>query len=123
MIELAEHLQVETVGDVLVVTFLDPELRMMLVESLRPHVLRTLDASQRKVLLDLRHVTFLESTALGLIVQVGAKLSRMGGRLVLCNVDPDVARLFTGPPLFPLAIDICPDRDAALRKLGGSPIA
>lgn len=119
MTELIDHLQTETVGETLVVTVMDRELRSDLVEIVRPHVLRLLDGSHRRVLLDLQHVAFLESTALGLIIQLGSKLSKLGGRLVLCGARSDVARLFTGPPMFPFAIEMYPDRPAALEIWNG----
>lgn len=119
MTQLSDHLQTETVGETLIVTVMDRELRSDLVEVVRPQALRLLDGSHRQVLLDLQHVAFLESTALGLIIQLGSKLSKLGGRLVLCGAHPDVARLFTGPPMFPFAIEMYPDRTAALEKRNG----
>lgn len=121
MFQLADHLQAETVGDVLVITFLDRELRSQLVEALRPHALQLLGGGHRNVLLDLSNVTFLESTALGLIIQLGSRLSAKGGRLELCGAHPDVARLFTGPPLLPFSFVLYPDRAAALQKLNAQP--
>ena len=119
MTQLTDHLTTETVGDTLLVTIMDRELRGDVVEFVRPHALRLLDGLHRRVLLDLQHVAFLESTALGLIVQLGSKLSKLGGRLGLCGARPDVARLFTGPPMFPFAVEMYPDRAAALQKWNG----
>ena len=119
MTQLTDHLKTETVGETLIVTMMDRELRGDLVETVRPHALRLLDGSHRRVLLDMQHVAFLESTALGLIIQLGSKLSKLGGRLVLCGARPDVARLFTGPPVFPFAIEIYPDCAAALQRWNG----
>ena len=116
---LTDHLRVDSVGGVLVVTLLDHELRSDLVEQIRPQALRLLDEGHRRVLIDLQHVAFLESTALGLIIQLGAKLSRMSGKLALCGARPDVARLFKAP-LFPFAIDLYADRDSALQMLNAS---
>lgn len=114
-------MQVERVPhDVVVVTLLDAELRSDNVETLRPALLSLVDDGDLRMVLNLGHVTFLESMALGLIVQLGSKLSHLGGWLHLCGVQPEMRRLFIGPPLLPIGFPLFADvSDAVAAASGG----
>jgi anti-sigma B factor antagonist len=51
-------------------------------------------ANRRKLLLDFSTVEFLSSAALGKFVGLDKKLKAVGGKLVLCNIAPQIAEIF-----------------------------
>jgi len=75
-----------TVGDV---TIFDLEGRLILddgFEPLRVALNRVIGDGQRKLLLNLAGVTFLDSAGLGLLVCKFVTLCRLNGQLKLCNL-------------------------------------
>ena len=119
MFSAAGHLRIEHRDGATVVSLLDREVRGGTVEVLRPSLLNLIDEGSRRVVLNLEHVAFLESSALGLIIQLGTKLSNIGVRLHLCGANADVRRLFTGPPLLPYGFPLFADADSAVAASGG----
>jgi len=64
-------------------------------EERLPHrVQRLIDSGVRQLVLDLRGVSYMDSTCLGEIIEVAQTLRRFGGRLTLINIPPRVQRLF-----------------------------
>jgi anti-sigma B factor antagonist len=63
-------------------------------ERLPRRVQRLIDSGVRQLVLDLRGVSYMDSTCLGDIIEVAQALRRYGGRLSLINVPPRVQRLF-----------------------------
>jgi anti-anti-sigma factor len=103
----------EAIDDTVVIS-LEGELDFAASAALRNRVDST---SGHAVVLDLRLVTFVDSSALRELLRARVDLEARGDRLVLAAVAPSVRRLFelthTGQ-LFETA----PTRDAALRLLG-----
>jgi len=61
-----------------------------------PQLERTLDACQaRLVVVDLRELTFIDSSGLHAIINAGIRARRSGRRLVLVRVPSDVERILT----------------------------
>ena len=110
-------LRIEPLAEAFVVTPNVSELRCGTIEPIRSALLTLVDSGARHVILNLEPVSFVESSALGLIVQLGAKLSRVGGRLQLCGVRPEVRPLFTGPPLLPFGFALFKDPQAAIAAI------
>jgi anti-sigma B factor antagonist len=99
-----------------VVIALEGELDLAAAEPLRNHVDSTTGSA---LVLDLRLVTFVDSSALRELLRAHAALRDAGGELVLAGVGPAVARLFeltrtTG------MLSLAPSVDEALRRLGAS---
>ncbi|MRJ75269.1 anti-sigma factor antagonist [Aeromicrobium sp. SMF47] len=53
----------------------------------------TMDVAHRTLVLDLGGVTFVDSSGLGSLLGVKKQQERAGGRLLLSNVSPPVARI------------------------------
>jgi|GEM_PF-3008673 len=109
----------EEVAGVTVASFRIPDLFEEYVEQIRPQMLELARQPSRRVLFDLAGVRFLGSAALGLMIQVAMKLTGHGGRLAMCNVSEDVARILRAPPRLVSACPIFPDRVSALQALAG----
>jgi anti-sigma B factor antagonist len=62
-----------------------PRLKWMLVDSLQ--------AGQTRIVLDLSRTTFMDSTALGVLVAVGRRLDERE-RLVIAGASPEVLKIF-----------------------------
>ena len=107
-------LRIEPLAGAFVVTPNISELRSGTIEDIRSALLTLVDSGARRIILNLEPVRFVDSSALGLIVQLGAKLSRAGWRLQLCGVRLEVRPLFTGPPLLPLGFPLFTDAQAAI---------
>ena len=48
----------------------------------------------RKLLLNFGNVEYLSSAALGKLITLNKKLQAVGGRLILCNIDPQIYEVF-----------------------------
>jgi anti-sigma B factor antagonist len=85
------HIAERMAGDVVV---LDVRGHMTLAEPeslLFAYVMRLMqDAGRRKFLVNLRHLTFIDSVGIGEIVRSYTHLARHGGMLKLCDVGPRV---------------------------------
>ncbi len=79
-------------GDVLVVAT-SGELDLATAPDLRTLLLAAIDGGQTSVVLDLRATTFLDSTALGVIIAAMKALDARGGRLVLVNDRRSITKI------------------------------
>jgi anti-sigma B factor antagonist len=89
-------LAVEDVGDVAVVNFTirkitDEQVIQLIGEQLFGLVD---DAGRRKILLNFGNVEYLSSAALGKLITLNKKVQGAGGKLVLCNIDPQIYEVF-----------------------------
>jgi anti-sigma B factor antagonist len=94
-------------------------------DSLRTELDRVYDAGASRLIVDLLRVTFLDSTALGVLVGAAKRQRALGGRILLVVDDPRTLRVFEVTGLdgvftlersLPAAIDA-----ATAAALGGRP--
>jgi anti-sigma B factor antagonist len=76
-------------GDYLVVSLRDKRLDAVIAVSFREAMLERIEEGQRKLVLDLSNVGFLDSSGLGAVVVVLKHLGQQGC-LYLCGVTPPV---------------------------------
>ena len=90
MTAASRHLEVEQIGDVTLVNFIDKKLLDEQTIRLIGDQLCSLvdEQGQRKILLDFSNVEYLSSAALGRFIILHKKAIAAGGRLVLYNIDP-----------------------------------
>ena len=69
------------------------ELDLHTVERLREKLADVIEAGGRRLLVDLTGVSFLDSTALGVLVDAARTLKSSQGQLVLVADDPRVSRV------------------------------
>ncbi len=90
------RLEVEDIGDITVVNFLDKKiLDDQNIQMIGEQLMSLVDELGRsKVLLNFGNVEFLSSAALGKLVLLNRKLSEVDGKLVLCNIDAQIYEVF-----------------------------
>src|SRR6195256_4586547 len=90
------RLEVEDIGDVTVVNFTDRKiLDEQNIQIIGEQLFSLVDESgRRKILLNFGNVEYLSSAALGKLITLNKKLQAAGGRLILCNIDPQIYEVF-----------------------------
>src|SRR4051794_1763322 len=66
--------------------FTAPELKQKLTEAI--------EAGKRRIVVDLTETSFLDSTALGVLIGTVKRLRSRDGALVIVNVDQNIAKTF-----------------------------
>jgi len=114
-VSLAIDLEVKQ--DVLIVR-LSGELDHHTAEELREQVTDVLEnRGIRHIVLNLRQLTFMDSSGLGVILGRYKQIKNVGGQMVVCAVSPTVKRLFDMSGLFKI-IRFEADEQFALQALG-----
>src|SRR5437763_1343031 len=90
------RLEVEHIGDVTVVNFVD---RMILdeqnIQIIGEQLLSLVDqVVLMKLLLNYGNGEYQSSAALCKLITLNKKLQAVGGRLILCNIDPQIHEVF-----------------------------
>ncbi len=88
--------------------FTAPELKKMLADAI--------EGGKTRIVVDLSDTTFLDSTALGVLIGAVKRLRSRDGVLVIVNVDPNIAKTFEITGLDQI-FTILPERDAAVSAL------
>lgn len=90
------RLEVEQIGDVTVVNFIDRKiLDEQNIQVIGEQLFSLVDEEGcRKLLLNFGNVEFLSSAALGKLITLNKKLQAAKGRLILCNIDPQIHEVF-----------------------------
>jgi len=90
------RLEVEDIGDVTVVNFVDRKiLDEQNIQIIGEQLFSLVDESgRRKILLNFHNVEYLSSAALGKLITLNKKINAVGGKLVLCEIDPQIYEVF-----------------------------
>jgi len=90
------RLEVEDIGDVTVVNFVDKKiLDEQNIQIIGEQLFSLVDeVGRRKILLNFGNVEYLSSAALGKLITLNKKLQSAGGKLILCNIDPQIYEVF-----------------------------
>ena len=90
------RLELEQIGDVTVVNFIDKKiLDEQSIQTIGDQLFSLVDQENcRQMLLNFGNVEFLSSAALGKLIALHKKLQAVGGRLILCNIDPEIYEVF-----------------------------
>ncbi len=110
------HLEVEDIGDVTVVKFLDREILDERTIQVIGEQLFSLvhELGRRKLLLNFGLVEKLSSAALGKIAALNKKAKALEGRLILCKINSTIYEAFKITNLH-TTINIQKDEQAALQ--------
>ncbi|WP_338451735.1 anti-sigma F factor antagonist [Niallia oryzisoli] len=71
----------------------------------------------RHIILNLEHLSFMDSSGLGVILGRYKQIKQLHGEMVVCAISPSVQRLFDMSGLFKI-IRLEPTEDNALQRLG-----
>jgi anti-sigma B factor antagonist len=108
------RLQTETIGDVLVVNFVDRKiLDEQNIQIIGDQLFGLVDQNQ-KILLNFSNVEYLSSAALGKLIALNKKVKAADGRLILCSIDPNIYEVFELTRLDQI-LKIEPDEQKALQ--------
>lgn len=91
------RLEVEDIGDIAVVNFVDKKiLDEQNIQLIGEELFRLVDELGRtKILLNFGNVEFLSSAALGKLITLNRKLQGVpGGKLILCSISQDIREVF-----------------------------
>ena len=90
------RLEVEDIGEVTVVNFTDRKvLDEQNIQVIGEQLFNLVEeAGRKKILLNFANVEYLSSAALGKLILLNNKLKTAGGRLILCNIDPQIYEVF-----------------------------
>ena len=90
------RLEAEEIGDVTVVSFMDRKiLDEQNIQVIGEQLFSLVDESGRKkLLLNFGNVEYMSSAALGKLITLNKKVNAAGGKLVLCNIIPEIREVF-----------------------------
>jgi anti-sigma B factor antagonist len=90
------RLEVEDMGDIAVVNFIDKKiLDEQNIQMIGDDLFRLVDElGRRKILLNFSNVEFLSSAALGKLITLNRKVQAVKGKLVLCGLTNDILEVF-----------------------------
>ena len=90
------RLEVEDIGNVTTVTFTDRKiLDEKNIQTIGEQLFSLLENPyRRKILLNFTNVEYLSTVAFGKFITLQKKLRVAGGRLVLCNIHPEIYDVF-----------------------------
>ena len=71
----------------------------------------------RHIVLNLEHVSFMDSSGLGVILGRYKQIKQVNGEMVVCAISPPIQRLFDLSGLFKI-IRLEPTEENALQRLG-----
>ena len=90
------RLEVEDIGDITVVNFVDKKiLDEQNIQVIGEQLFSLVDElGRKKILLNFRNVEYLSSAALGKFITLNKKVNGSGGKLILCNIDAQIYEVF-----------------------------
>ncbi|MDI6451198.1 STAS domain-containing protein [Anaerobaca lacustris] len=96
MAAIQPRVSVEYLEGATVVAFTDDKiLEDTDVRALRESIEAVIEQAGRlHLVLDFRHVRFLSSAVLGLLIRVSKRVCEQGGQLKLCNIHPGIYEVF-----------------------------
>lgn len=111
------NIEIEAMDEVLCVR-LSGELDHHTADELREKVTAAIELNQiRHIVLNLEHLTFMDSSGLGVVLGRYKQIKQLHGEMVVCAISPAVKRLFDLSGLFKI-IRLELSEETALHRLG-----
>jgi anti-sigma B factor antagonist len=112
------RLELEEVGDVTVVNFIDKKiLDEQNIQVIGEQLFELVEnQGKKKILLNFSNVEFLSSAALGKLITLNKKVQSASGKLGMCKITKEIMEVFQITRLDKL-FKIYPDEQAALQAL------
>ncbi|MDC1068182.1 STAS domain-containing protein [Candidatus Kapabacteria bacterium] len=85
-------------------------------DQLRDKLKEISDSKQNKLIVDLDKTTYLNSTALGVLISAHANFVKRDGKIVLCNVSKSIENIFVITKLT-LVFAIAENIESAIKEL------
>jgi anti-sigma B factor antagonist len=87
-------------------------------DELRAAVADFMEQGAKKLIIDLGKVTYLNSTAIGVLVSAHTTFSKNKGHVTLCNINKSINNIFVITKLT-LVFDVAETREDAVKSFGG----
>lgn len=87
-------------------------------DDLRNAVADFVEQGTKKLIIDLGKVTYLNSTAIGVLVSTHTTFSKNKGQVKLCNINKSINNIFVITKLT-LVFDVAETREDAVKAFGG----
>jgi len=84
-------------------------------DELRNAVADFVEQGNKKLIIDLSKVTYLNSTAIGVLVSAHTTYSRNGGKVKLCGINKNINNIFVITKLT-MVFDVCDTREEAIKS-------
>ncbi|WHY84510.1 anti-sigma F factor antagonist [Neobacillus novalis] len=111
------NIELETKKDVLLIR-LSGELDHHTADTLREKATAIIEKNDiRHIVLNLEHLSFMDSSGLGVILGRYKQIKQVHGEMVVCAISPAIQRLFDMSGLFKI-IKMEPTEEFALQRLG-----
>ena len=112
-----QRLEVEDIGDITVVHFIDKKiLDEQNIQVIGDQLFDLVDKfGRQKLLLNFGNVEYLSSAALGKLITMHKKTAAAKGKLALCSIQKDILDVFKITQLNKV-LTLCKDLDEALTK-------
>jgi anti-sigma B factor antagonist len=85
-------------------------------DKLREALTQAAQQNKNKLIINLEKVTYLNSTALGVLISAHANFVKRGGKIILCNVSKSIENIFVITKLT-LVFPICATLDDAIKAI------
>ena len=112
----------ETIDDDRHVVAVRGEIDLFTAPELKAAVVGAIDAGRTRIVVDLSETTFLDSTALGVLIGALKRLRTRDGVMTIVNRDANIAKTFEITGLDQIFV-ITDTREAAVAALDGDPQA
>jgi anti-sigma B factor antagonist len=109
-------LSTESLDDTRHVVAVSGEIDLFTAPELKSAIGEALEAGHSRIVVDLSNTTFLDSTALGVLIGAVKRLRSRDGALTIVNTDPNIAKTFEITGLDQI-FTIRPTRDEAVAAL------
>jgi len=111
------NIELETKHNVLCIR-LAGELDHHYAEELRTKATEAIESRNiRHIVLNLEHLSFMDSSGLGVILGRYKQIKQLGGEMVICAISPSVQRLFDMSGMFKI-MKLETNEQFALERLG-----
>jgi anti-sigma B factor antagonist len=117
----ASRIHVQEVGNVTVVTFRDRRIiDEPNIQKIGEEFFRLVDVlGRRNILIDFSNISYLSSAAIGKLLTLNKKVQAAGGKLVLCNLEPNVHEVLVVARVRALEVREWNPADDPCAELGG----
>lgn len=85
-------------------------------DDLRDTLKKLSEQEKKKLIINLDKATYLNSTALGVLISAHANFAKRDGKIVLCNVSKSIENIFVITKLS-MVFSICEDLDEAMKEV------
>jgi anti-sigma B factor antagonist len=86
--------KIQQIGDVTIVSMSGRLSHGNSLSATETSVSRLIDGGTRKLVIDLSHLEYMDSSGLGMLIFCGGRMDQTGGRLRIAGANASVARVF-----------------------------